>query len=109
MVLHKPVSFLLLSCQAEDRESYKTPHPKVSSPTVDSTTDSVVPVMVPQVEKEVVVLSQDSGVPSSSLGGEDDLSAQLWTVSSGYQNVVAVSNTHGGAVSLITCLQFLQF
>ena len=67
---------------------------KVSSPTVDSTTDSVVPVMVPPVEKEVTILSEDCSVPSSSVTGDEDHVAHVWKIC-GSQEIVSVGEAHG--------------
>ena len=59
----------------------------------------MVPVMVPPAEKEVTVRSQDSTVPSSSVAGDDDHIAHVWTIS-GNQEIVNVGETHG-EVSLL--------
>nr|KAG5685199.1 hypothetical protein BaRGS_019876 [Batillaria attramentaria] len=53
---------------------------KVSSPTVDSTTDSVVPDVLTSGEGDGGVLSQDSGVPSSSTAGDEDHTLHPWSI-----------------------------
>ena len=50
--------------------------------------------MVPPAEKEVTVLSQDFGVPSSSIAGDDDHIACMRAVG-GSQKIVNVGKTHG--------------
>ncbi|XP_076464808.1 uncharacterized protein LOC143296663 [Babylonia areolata] len=94
--------------ETNDVGCYGSRHPKVSSPTVDSTTDRVVPVMAPQVEEEVVVLSQDSGVPGSSLAGEEgDRVGELWGLCDTPQEVGAegdvVGTEHGDAGVFFRC------
>ncbi|XP_070179416.1 uncharacterized protein [Littorina saxatilis] len=83
-----------LSQSMQDEVSYG--RFKVSSPTVDSTTDCVVPVMVLPVEKEVTVLSQDSDVHSSSVAGDDDHTAHMWSVFGDHQ-MTGTGHSHGDA------------
>lgn len=73
--------------EAQDRRSgVPVHHLKVSSPTVDSTTDCVVPVLEQHGADDGVSLSQDSGVPSST-NADDEHPLQIWTLH-GDQEVV---------------------